>query len=230
MVEASKAWRKPGGIFAPQYRQVGFLHCVSEGAPKKAFTTVQSFWASAKRHPEMSTCLAPPNSRADILREVWQFEDGALPRWKGTSTVTTATRTRATLCRPSTMPAPRLAAKLVIVATGVAAGTLVPGLGTQLVAKSWSVAHVKLTDKEAALLRSIPVTYSRSAGFMVEPDVGTNLLKLCPMGGGEFMPAQDEARCRTLLAQTLPWLTNRPLINKTLCWFADTADSDFFID
>ncbi|KAI0425807.1 hypothetical protein F5Y09DRAFT_320746 [Xylaria sp. FL1042] len=31
----------------------------------------------------MSTCLALLNSRADILREVWQFEDGALPRWKG---------------------------------------------------------------------------------------------------------------------------------------------------
>lgn len=277
-----KAWRKPGGIFAPHYRQVGFLHCVSEGAPEKAFNTLQSFWASAKRHPEVSKCLASINSREDILREVWQYENGSLPGWKGYFNrydgyahsgnalkavyeacaalgvrflLGEAGRVSELVYQNNKATGVRTAdgttygAKLVIVAAGAAAGNLVPDLGTQVVAKSWSVAHVKLTDKEAAVLRGIPVTYSRSAGFMFEPEVGTNLLKLCPMGGGfinthsdgvsrppqtleesEFMPAEDEARCRTLLAQTLPWLANRPFINKTLCWFADTADSDFIID
>ncbi|KAF2970927.1 hypothetical protein GQX73_g2629 [Xylaria multiplex] len=140
-------------------------------------------------------------------------------------------------------------AKLVIIAAGAAAESLVPELGVQVVAKSWSVAHVKLTDKEASALRGIPVTYARDLGFFFEPEPGTNLLKLCPMGAGfintgqrgisrppetmeesRFMPPEDEERCRKLLAQTLPALANRPLINKTLCWFADTADSDFIID
>ncbi|KAI3330065.1 FAD dependent oxidoreductase [Ustulina deusta] len=140
-------------------------------------------------------------------------------------------------------------AKLIIVAAGAAAANLVPELGAQVVAKSWSVAHVQLTDKEASVLRGIPVTYARDLGFLFEPEYGTNLLKLCPMGGGfintdpfgvsrppetleesQCMPADDEHRVRKLLAQTLPALANRPLINKSLCWFADTADSDFIID
>lgn len=140
-------------------------------------------------------------------------------------------------------------AGLVIVAAGAAAGKLVPKLGTQIVAKSWSVAHVQLTDEETSALRSIPVTYARDLGFLFEPDPKTNLLKLCPMGGGfvntdpasgvsyppsleqsAFLPREDEERIRKLLAHTLPALADRPLVHKFLCWFADTSDSDFIID
>lgn len=74
-------------------------------------------------------------------------------------------------------------AALVIVAVGAAASQLVPEVGNQVVAKSWSVAHVKLTDEETSALRGIPVTYARDFGFMFEPDPKTNLLKICPMGG-----------------------------------------------
>ncbi|KAL4880775.1 FAD dependent oxidoreductase [Aspergillus karnatakaensis] len=142
------------------------------------------------------------------------------------------------------------AAELVIVAVGAAAGKLLPQLGTQIVAKSWSVAHVLLSDEETAALRGIPVTYARDLGFFFEPDPKTNLLKLCPMGGGyintdpatgvshrpgdlessAFLPAEDEERIRKLLQQTLPSLAERPLVRKSLCWFADTKDSDFIID
>ncbi|KAL4896847.1 FAD dependent oxidoreductase [Aspergillus ambiguus] len=141
-------------------------------------------------------------------------------------------------------------AGLVIVAVGAAAGRLVPKIGKQVVAKSWSVAHVHLTDEETSLLRGIPVTYARDLGFLFEPDPKSNLLKLCPMGGGyidtdpqtgvsypplspetsAFLPQEDEKRIRKLLAQTLPALSERPLVRKTLCWFADTSDSDFIID
>ena len=140
-------------------------------------------------------------------------------------------------------------ADLVIVAAGAAAGKLIPKLGAQIVAKSWSVAHVQLTDEETSALRSIPVTYARDLGFLFEPDPKTNLLKLCPMGGGfvntdpstgvshpptpeqsAFLPQEDEVRIRKLLAQTLPELKDRPLVHKFLCWFADTSDSDFIID
>mgnify|MGYP002718634886 FL=1 len=44
------------------------------------------------------------------------------------------------------------------------------------------------------------------------------------------MPEHDERQMRKLLAQTLPALANRPLVKKSLCWFADTDDSDFIID
>ncbi|KUL89502.1 hypothetical protein ZTR_04289 [Talaromyces verruculosus] len=142
------------------------------------------------------------------------------------------------------------AAGVVIVAAGAAAAKLVPEIGTWVVAKSWSVAHVRLTDDETSALRGIPVTYARDLGFFFEPDPKTNLLKLCPMGGGyintdkttgvshapdtpetsAFIPPEDESQIRRLLAQTLPQLSNRPLVRTSLCWFADTKDSDFIID
>lgn len=140
------------------------------------------------------------------------------------------------------------AAKLVIVTVGAAAHKIVPELGTEVSAKSWSVAHVRLTDEETAALRGIPVTYARDLGFFFEPDPKTNLLKICPMGGGyintnqatgvseapeellRFVPKEDERKMRELLRQTLPYLADRPLVNKFICWFADTADSDFIVD
>lgn len=140
--------------------------------------------------------------------------------------------------------------KLVIVAAGAAAGRLVPEIGKEVVAKSWSVAHVHLTDDETSALRGIPVTYARDLGFFFEPDPKTNLLKMCPMGGGyintdpktgishapeslsdsAFLPEEDEKQLRQLLAQTLPSLADRPFVKKSLCWFADTDDSDFIVD
>lgn len=141
-------------------------------------------------------------------------------------------------------------ASLVIIAIGAAATRLVPEIGTHVVAKSWSVAHIHLTDEETSALRGIPVTYARDLGFFFEPDPKTNLLKLCPMGGGYintdpltglslppqslaesgFLPQEDERRLRQLLCQTIPNLRNRPLVKKSLCWFADTSDSDFIVD
>ncbi|KAF2850963.1 FAD dependent oxidoreductase [Plenodomus tracheiphilus IPT5] len=140
------------------------------------------------------------------------------------------------------------AAKLVVVTVGAAAHQIVPEIGTEVSAKSWSVAHIRLTDDETAALRGIPVTYARDLGFFFEPDPKTNLLKLCPMGGGyintnpesgvseapeciqRFVPKEDERKMRELLRQTLPYLADRPLVEKFICWFADTADSDFIVD
>lgn len=141
------------------------------------------------------------------------------------------------------------AASLVIVAVGAAANKIVPEVGRRVAAKSWAVAHVRLTREETARLKGIPVTYERERGFFFEPDVKTNLLKLCPMGGGYvntnaetgvsevpegvsrgWVPLEDERKMRELLRQTLPYLADRPLVEKSLCWFADTADSDFIID
>ncbi|PYH84750.1 sarcosine oxidase [Aspergillus uvarum CBS 121591] len=141
--------------------------------------------------------------------------------------------------------------RLVIVAIGAAAGTLLPEIGTQVVAKSWSIGHVRLTDDETSALRGIPVTYARDLGFLFEPDPATNLLKICPMGGGyintdpntgvslppptlresdNVLPPEDERRMRKLLQQALPALAERPFVQKKLCWFADTADSEFIVD
>ncbi|POS75228.1 hypothetical protein DHEL01_v206382 [Diaporthe helianthi] len=142
-------------------------------------------------------------------------------------------------------------ASLVIVAAGAVASRLVAGAGQFVHAKSWSVAHIQLTPEESSSLRGIPVVYARDLGFFFEPDPVTHLLKLCPMGAGfvntdgatglslppaqhadstGFLPADDEAKLRELLRQTIPALAGRPFVQKSLCWFADTADSDFVVD
>lgn len=89
-----------------------------------------------------------------------------------------------------------LPAGLVIVAAGAWSSNLVPEVGKQLVAKSWSVAHVHLTDDETRALRNIPVTYARDLGFFFDPDPKTNLLKLCPMRAG-FINTTPGRGCRT---------------------------------
>lgn len=44
------------------------------------------------------------------------------------------------------------------------------------------------------------------------------------------IPVADEALMHRLVAEAIPQFSNRPLINKFMCWIADTADSDFIVD
>lgn len=138
------------------------------------------------------------------------------------------------------------AADVVVVALGASVAKVVPELAPQITAKAFAVAHIQLTPAEAAKLRGIPVTYARDLGFFFEPDPRTGLLKLCPSGGGitnysgtkvsipptdnSYIPAHDEEAIRKILRETLPSLADRPLINKHMCWVADTRDSAYVFD
>ena len=142
-------------------------------------------------------------------------------------------------------------AEKTILAAGADVSNLVPRIGKQVTGRCWGVSHIQLTPEEAAPLRGIPVTNVRDLAFFFEPDRATNKLKFCHMGGGftnyawsgdglslpfaslpesEFIPAEDEVFVRKLLREVLPQFADRPLIDAHLCWFADTADSDYIID
>lgn len=139
----------------------------------------------------------------------------------------------------------------IICALGAHGASLVPSLGRFNVARCWSVAHVQLSESEADYLRGIPTTNVRDLGFFFEPDPKTKLFKLCPLGSGytntgkdgtslppperlpppqDFIPAEDEHKLRQLLRETFPWMADRPFIEQKLCWFSDTADSEYCID
>jgi sarcosine oxidase/L-pipecolate oxidase len=143
------------------------------------------------------------------------------------------------------------AADKTIVALGADAANLLPRIGKQMTGRAWGVAHIQLTDEEAADLKGIPVTNVRDLAFFFEPDMKTKKLKFCHMGGAftnysytkdglslpfrdlsdsQFMPLEDETHIRQLLREVFPQLAERLLIDQHLCWFADTDDSDFIID
>ncbi|KAM3070514.1 hypothetical protein ACMFMG_010335 [Clarireedia jacksonii] len=141
---------------------------------------------------------------------------------------------------------------LTISCLGAYQASLIPDLGNFTVAKSWSVAHIQLTEEECDYLRGIPVVNIRDLGFFFEPDPATRLFKLCPLGAGyintdrktgislppldelppprDYIPAEDEKKLRRLLQETLPWLTDRPFVDQKMCWFSDTNNSEYCID
>lgn len=142
-------------------------------------------------------------------------------------------------------------AEKTILALGAGVSDLIPRIGKQMTGRCWGVAHIQLSPEEAKSLKGIPVTNVRDLAFFFEPDTDTNKLKFCHMGGAftnfswskdglslpfptaaesDFIPAEDEVFIRQLLKETFPHLANRPLIDKHLCWFADTDDSDYIID
>lgn len=140
-------------------------------------------------------------------------------------------------------------ADIVILTLGACLASVLPGVGRQVTAKAWSVAHIQLNQEQADRLAGIPVTYARDLGFFFEPDRETLQLKICPAGAGYtnsvsmhdsthslppadngFIPEEDEKRIRQLIRETLPELVDQPLICKHLCWCADSADSDFIFD
>ncbi|CAM1507803.1 Fc.00g046510.m01.CDS01 [Cosmosporella sp. VM-42] len=144
-------------------------------------------------------------------------------------------------------------ASTTICALGAYGASLIPSLGKFAVGRCWSVAHVQLTEKECDLLRGLPTTNVRDLGFFFEPDPATRLFKLCPLGAGytntnpkngtslppndpaagplqDFIPLEDELKLRQLLREVFPWMANRPFVDRKLCWFSDTKDSEYCID
>lgn len=142
-------------------------------------------------------------------------------------------------------------ADLTICAVGAHVAHLLPEAASFVAARCWSVAHVQLNEQETNFLRGIPTTNVRDLGFFFEPDPKTRLFKLCPLGVGytntredgaslpppeclpppqNYIPVEDERKLRHLLRETFPWMADRPFIDQKLCWFADTADSDYCLD
>ncbi|KAK3335288.1 FAD dependent oxidoreductase [Cercophora scortea] len=200
-------------LFAPHYRQVGYLLGNSASAPEKSRTSLAKSLASIQNHPAFAGQITPINSREDI-RSVAPALDGSMDGWVGyfnrlAGYVRSADALRAmynavkglgvqvTLgdavvsldyndnrcIGASTESGRHYTADTTILTTGASVANLLPSIGQQVTGRSWAIAHIQLTPEEAAKLQGIPVTYSRDLGFFFEPDP-TGLLKVSPSGSG----------------------------------------------
>ncbi|OKL57399.1 hypothetical protein UA08_07325 [Talaromyces atroroseus] len=144
----------------------------------------------------------------------------------------------------------------VVLATGAWSPTLVD-LEGQCVSKAWVFAHIQLTPEEAAEYKNSPVIYDGEYGFFFEPNED-NIIKVCdefpgftrfishrPFGSNESKsisvprshaqhptdtyPDASEATIRKAIARFLPRFKDRQLLNRSMCWCADTADANLLI-
>lgn len=118
----------------------------------------------------------------------------------------------------------------------------------QLRPTAWTLAHVPLSEGEAALYKDLPVLYGVDRGFFIEPDAEKHKMKLCDEHPGYInpvtkdgtfrsvpfarhqIPAEAEVRMRQLLRETMPQLAEREFSFARMCWDADTVDRRFLID
>ncbi|KAF5005656.1 hypothetical protein FDECE_7912 [Fusarium decemcellulare] len=211
-LDAIKQWQQDP-LFAPYYRQVGYLLATSLAAPEKAKKTLAKSLASISQHPAWAGQITPLNTRDDI-RSIAPMFDGPMEwrgyfnRLAGLSHAQDALHATYSACcelgvkfeigdavekllwdsdrcvGACTASAKTYTADIVVVTLGASVAKLVPAIASQVTATAWSIAHVQLTPTEAAELRGMPVTYARDLGFFFEPDPRTHLLKLCPSGAG----------------------------------------------
>lgn len=119
----------------------------------------------------------------------------------------------------------------------------------QLLAKCWTVGHIRLTDAEIGQLKGSPVVLNIDKGFVFEPDAFGDL-KFCNEFPGyinmetikgaegevsvpvykDAIPKEAETQMRDFLREVLPRLSDREFNVAKICWCTDTPDRHFLID
>lgn len=123
--------------------------------------------------------------------------------------------------------------------------------------KAWVYAHLHLTAQEAAAYKGSPVVYNGEVGFFFEP-TEDGVIKVCdefpgftrfqdhrPFGAEvpkrisvprshakhltDTYPDASEVSIRKAIDVFFPHFNGKELHSRTLCWCADTADSDLLI-
>jgi len=112
--------------------------------------------------------------------------------------------------------------------------------GNQLLAKCWTVGHIKLSEEEARALKNMPVVLNLDFGFIFEPDEN-NELKFCNEFPGytnfvgkdsvplfkDAIPEEAEKQMRAFLRQVFPQFAERDFCVAKICWCTDTPDRHF---
>jgi len=131
-------------------------------------------------------------------------------------------------------------ADLVLVAAGAWTPALLPHLENVMWATGQPVFHFQVTDSRAYQAPRFPVWASDIArtGWYGFPALADGTLKIANHGPGrrihpdairEVSP-EEIAHARQFLRDSLPQLTDAPLISTRLCLYCDTFDGRFWID
>lgn len=134
-----------------------------------------------------------------------------------------------------------LTADKVVIAAGAASYKLLEFHG-QLLAKCWTVGHIRLSEEEAKVLKDSPVVISYDHGFFFEPD-SNNDVKFCNEFPGYInlqgkdsvpvyrnqVPVEAEKYMRLFLKEAFPTMANKSFSVAKICWCTDTTDRHFLI-
>ena len=119
----------------------------------------------------------------------------------------------------------------------------------QLRPTAWTLAHIKMTPKEAKVYKNLPVLFNIERGFFMEPDEDNQELKVCDEHPGycdlgnnpktqrvistpfarHQIPKISEDGVRAFLRETMPHLASRPFSFARICWCADTPNRAYLI-
>lgn len=271
-MEGAELWRNDP-LFSPFFHEVGYLVCTSEEAPFRELNLIRQIRLEMDRRnwEELRT-------KEDIISIAPILNKGTLPGWHGYfqrdegGWVHAANTMRAvaneikllggkfiidevkslsfsdgivTGCK--SISGKEYFAKKVVLATGASSVKFLD-FKNQLMAKCWTLGHIKLTAQEAELLKGIPVIRSLEGGFFFEPDAN-NEMKICNefpgytnyINDGEgpnssvpdyrnSIPVEAKEGIRKLLQETIPDFKDKPIVMSKICWCTDTPDRYFLID
>lgn len=111
----------------------------------------------------------------------------------------------------------------------------------QLLAKCWTVGHIRLDDSQAEKLKGLPVVLNIDEGFLFEPD-SNNEIKFCNEFPGyinlnaknisipvykDLIPLEAESQMRHFLKQVYPEISELKFQVSKICWCTDTTDRHF---
>ncbi|KAH3667944.1 hypothetical protein OGAPHI_001698 [Ogataea philodendri] len=114
---------------------------------------------------------------------------------------------------------------------------------SQLQAKGFTLAHIKVTTEEAKKFKGLPVIMNAERGFFFEPDENDEL-KICNEFPGYInlnsegesiplfvnaIPTESADAIREFLRETMPEFSERPFVKTRTCWCTDSPDRQLIL-
>ncbi|EGV65396.1 FAD-dependent oxidoreductase [Yamadazyma tenuis] len=276
-VEALEGWQNDP-VFYPHFYETGIVYATSQGEPSAEYEeleSVRNFTKSQNRKHETVLLNSPNEFRAVVPQLTgslanwkghyqktecgWADAKSALvsagkefARLGGQYVESEVARLlynadNTAVLGCVTSDGRKVFAATTIVAAG-ASSVKIMDFEDQLLAKCWTVGHIRLTPDEAASFKGMPVVCNLEKGFFFEPDYTKNELKICNEFPGythyvgdstaadssvpvykNQIPHVAERDIRLLLQETLPQLADRPLVQAKICWCTDTPDRNFLV-